>query len=166
MTEQAVPTKAELLELLRTSGRELRGKIEALPAAGLEEGRYEGGWNGRQILAHVAAIEWMLPRIVDRARQQAAAPTAESSGQTEQWDVNAYNDKQVSRRASLSIAELVDEFERNRAASIAAVESTDEALLTAPVRLANGRVSPLAGELRRLAIDHAGGHLRDITGTG
>ena len=42
--------------------------VSSLPPARLEEGRYENGWNGRQILAHIASIEWSYPRLIDIAR--------------------------------------------------------------------------------------------------
>jgi len=42
--------------------------------------------------------------------------------------VDAYNDRQVARRSHLSAAELLDEFERNRAATIRAVEAAGEEL--------------------------------------
>ncbi|MCI0777944.1 MAG: hypothetical protein J4N95_07165, partial [Chloroflexi bacterium] len=61
-------TKAELLAELRASGREVTKRLGALPAEEFERGRYESGWNGRQILAHAAAIEWTYPRLLDIAK--------------------------------------------------------------------------------------------------
>ena len=69
VTEQRTPSKAELLDALRSSEREFLAKLEALPAEDFEQGRYEGGWNARQILAHVASIEWTYPRLMDVAKQ-------------------------------------------------------------------------------------------------
>jgi uncharacterized damage-inducible protein DinB len=68
----AVSSKQEVLEALRASGLEAVTALRSLPAAAFEEGRYESGWNARQILAHVAAIEWTYPRLLDLA----AAPSA------------------------------------------------------------------------------------------
>ena len=79
MTATPVPSKQELLDALRASRDEVLAIVRALPPARLEEGRYENGWNGRQILAHVASIEWSYPRLIDIARSagsdQPAAPT-------------------------------------------------------------------------------------------
>ena len=54
MTQQTAPTKAELLAQLRDGGAQALGTLRALDAATFEKGRYENGWNGRQILAHLA----------------------------------------------------------------------------------------------------------------
>ena len=128
-------TKRGLLEALRTSRDEVLTLVRALPAERLEEGRYENGWNGRQILAHIASIEWSYPRLIDIARDAAspppapaATPTADPPTRSMRGGNDAYNDRQVAKRAHLSVAELLDEFERNRAATIAAVEAADERL--------------------------------------
>src|SRR3990172_4819327 len=72
------PTKAELLEALRSSGEQALKTLRALPAASWTEGRYENGWNAREILAHLASIEWAYPKLIDLARggppQEKAAP--------------------------------------------------------------------------------------------
>ena len=72
--EQQVLTKAELIEALRAGGQEAVERLSALPEEKFGEGRYENGWNGRQILAHVASIEWTYPRLLDLARQAATPP--------------------------------------------------------------------------------------------
>ena len=56
MTGKNFPTKADLLAALRSSGEAVTATVRALPAAALESGRYEGGWNGRQILAHLERL--------------------------------------------------------------------------------------------------------------
>jgi hypothetical protein len=78
--------------------------------------------------------------------------------------VDAYNDRQVAKRAHLSVAELLDEFQDNRAATIAAVERADDALLASPVRSAAGVTGSLARVLYAVTVDHAVMHARDIAG--
>ena len=177
MASPQIPTKAELLEALRSSGREVVEAVRALPLDSLEEGRYQSGWNGRQILAHVASIEWTYPKLFDVAGQAAAG--AIGSGEvrrTEPGDaagtptriaqggIDGYNERQVAKRAEASAAELLEEFERNRAATIRAVESADEALLTRPIRSAGGITGALSAVLRAVAVDHVRAHARDIAG--
>ena len=161
-------TKQQLLKDLRTSRDEVLRIVRALPAPKLEEGRYENGWNGRQILAHIASIEWSYPRLIDIARDagspqpQAAAtdpPTRSMRGGND-----AYNDRQVAKRAGVSVADLLVEFETNRAATIAAVEGADEALFAHPIRSAGGIVGPLAEVFHQVAVLHVLGHARDISG--
>jgi hypothetical protein len=178
VTSPPIPTKSELIAELRSSGTTFVSRMQALPASEFEQGRYENGWNGRQILAHVASIEWTYPRLLDIARQGAAAvvpaltetvrrtepgETAGVPTRTAQGGIDAYNARQVERRADASVAELIEEFERNRAALIAAVEQADDALFAAPIRSAGGITGPLAGVIQAVAVGHILGHMRDIT---
>lgn len=77
--------------------------------------------------------------------------------------IDAYNARQVARRADVSLSALIDEFARNRAATIAAVEMIDEPLLAVSIRSAGGIEGSLADVLRWAAVDHVLGHVRDIT---
>lgn len=185
MTEQHVPSKAELLEALRSSEQELLQRLRTLPAEEFEQGRYEGGWNGRQILAHVASIEWTYPRLLDLARQAAAAPEAKEepaapapaeprpaepaqSGSPPsrgmRGGVDDYNTRQVEKRAGASVEELLAEFQKNRAATISAVEGVEEELLTTPIRSAGGIPGALAAVIYALAVAHPLAHVNDIVG--
>src|SRR5262245_66317306 len=120
------PSKADLLAALRASADEVVRIVAAMPPERLEEGRYENGWNGRQILAHLASIEWTYPRLVDLAREprstqarpSEASTTAEPPTREMRGGNDAYNERQVSRRAHLSVPELLAEFEKNRAVTI------------------------------------------------
>jgi hypothetical protein len=178
-SEPRVPSKAELLGVLRSTGDEIVSKLEALPAQSFEEGRYESGWNGRQILAHIASIEWTYPRLLDLAREgtppapEAKPPevrrtepgeAANVPTRTAQGGILSYNDRQVEKRADASVAELLEEFRRNRAATIAAVEQADESLLTTPVRSAGGITGPLAAVINAIAVLHVLAHANDIVG--
>ena len=184
MTQQQTPTKAELLEVLHSSGEELVTRLSALPPEEFEQGRYENGWNGRQILAHIASIEWTYPRLLEIARQaresgqgsegegQASgavrrAEPGEASGvptATARGGIDDYNRRQVDKRAEATVTELLEEFQRNRAATIAAIEGVDETLLNVPIRSAGGVTGPVAGVYQAVAVGHILAHLRDILG--
>lgn len=161
--------KAELLQALRDSGDRVSTDLLALPVERFEEGRYENGWNGRQILAHMASIEWTYPRLLDLARgtppepKPAAAPAVPrmASGSPQ---ILSYNDRQVEKRADVPVAELIAEFKENRAKTIAAVEAADESLFEKEVTSAGGAKGPLATVIDFVAVQHVLGHLRDITG--
>src|SRR5262245_27234870 len=159
-------TKQGLLHDLRTSRDEVLRIVRALPAAKLEDGRYENGWNGRQILAHIASIEWSYPRLIDIARDTASAQpqaaTAEPPTRAMRGGNDAYNDRQVAKRATVSVPDLLAEFETNRAATIAAVEAADDALFARQIRSAGGIVGPLAEVFHQVAVLHVLGHARDI----
>ena len=162
-----VPSKAELLEALRSSRDEILATVRALSPAALELGRYESGWNGRQILAHIASIEWTYPRLIDIARDSAPVPHPDSGPPTRSMrgGNDAYNERQVAKRGHLSVGELLEEFEKNRAATIQAVEAADEALFARTIRSAGGVTGPLALVFYRVAIQHALGHASDMAGT-
>jgi DinB superfamily len=158
-------TKPELLEALRSSRDEVVGIVRRIPVERLEEGRYENGWNGRQILAHIASIEWSYPRLIDIARDPPAPePTENLPTRTMRGGNDAYNDRQVAKRAHLSVVDLLAEFERNRAATIQAVEAADDALFARRIRSAGGVVGPLATVFYEVAVAHVLGHARDIAG--
>jgi hypothetical protein len=170
MADHREPSRAELLAALRDSGEEVSRAIRALPPERLEEGRYENGWNGRQILAHIASIEWTYPRLIDIAREAPAAggdeaPAAgDAPTRAMRGGNDAYNERQVARRAHLSPAELLAEFEANRATTIRAVAEADEALFARRIRSAGGVTGTLASVFYRVAVEHVRGHARDIAG--
>jgi hypothetical protein len=170
MSDERAMSKRELLQALQRSRDEVVAIVRAIPSAGLEEGRYENGWNGRQILAHIASIEWTYPRLIDIARDP-AAPTSgasEAAGDPPTRSMrggnDAYNERQVAKRAHCSAAELLAEFERNRATTIAAVEAADEALFGRTIRSAGGVVGPLATVFHQVAVVHVLGHAHDLGG--
>ena len=170
MTQQGVLSKTELLEELRSSQRDLLDRLGALPEDRFEQGRYEGGWNARQILAHVASIEWTYPRLIDIARQEAPAVAGQKksggpSTGTMRGGIDDYNERQVEKRAQASIAELLAEFKKNRDATIEAFEKADDALLQVQIRSAGGITGPLARVIFMVAVAHVAGHVNDIVGS-
>lgn len=163
-------TRSELVQALRANGTEMLAALRAAPPEAFAQGRYENGWNARQILAHVASMEWTYRNLIEIARKARDEPepgsTAGDSPPTREMrgGNDAYNARQVEKRASATIHELLEEFARNRAQTIAAVEATDEALLEVPIRSGGGHTGSLEVVLRTVAIDHVSSHVRDITG--
>lgn len=168
MTSEQPITKAELLAGLRSSAAEALATLRALPAETFEQGRYESGWNGRQILAHIASIEWTYPRLMQPlAPPPAPAPAATAAAPArpaQGGGVDAYNARQVEQRAGATIAELLDEFERNREKTIAAVEAADESVFLQPARSAGGASGQLGRVFYNVAVSHVQQHTRDIAG--
>jgi len=62
------------------------------------------------------------------------------------------------------VAELLAEFEKNRAATIAAVETAGDELLRTPIRSAGGITGALASVIQAVAVLHIRGHVNDIVG--
>ena len=166
MTEQTSITKADLLERLQDGGADALKRLRAMPEDSFEGGRYENGWSARQILAHIASIEWTYPRLIDVARDGPPQPRpadASATPATPSAPILSYNDRQVEKREDYTVEQLLDELESNRAATIAAVETADEELFSRPVRSAGGATGTLAEVLNYVAVLHVAMHVEDIT---
>jgi hypothetical protein len=160
-------SKQQLLSTLKANGAAAVERLRTIPADRFESGVYESGWNGRQILAHMASIEWTYSRLIDLAGAPSPAGTTAEGGEraaTAQGGIDTYNQRQVEKRADATIDELITEFEQNRQKTIAAVEAADEALFDVPIRSAGGRSGTLAKVLDEVAIQHVIGHTNDIAG--
>ena len=167
MAEQHVYTKQELLDALRSSEQQLRTVLAPLPEREYATGRYENGWNGHQILAHIASIEWTYPRLIETARlatTQHGSQASPTPAPAARGGIDAYNQRQVEKRKHEAVAGLLAEFHTNRAATIKAVEETDDALLLRPIRSAGGVTGPLSNVLHTVAVAHVLGHAADIVG--
>ncbi len=156
-----VVTRAELIESLITDGAHLEAAIAELPARAFERGVYEQGWNARQLLAHLAAIEWTYPRLIERAEQRASGADVPQGGGTG-FNMDAYNARQVERRADQPIEQLLTEFRRNRAATIDAVRAADAVLLGQPTKSAGGVEGTLLEVLASVAVGHVREHVDDL----
>ena len=177
-------TKQQLIDALTKTRDEALTTLRAVPAETFAEGRYENGWNGREILAHVASIEWTYPRLLDLAQQApadgqrtadstqqsaAAAPvqrTADDGSATSAPAPNilSYNDRQVEKRAGVPVADLIAEFEKNRNTLIAAVQAADDELLTRQIRSAGGITGTTADVIAAVANGHVQMHVADVAG--
>ena len=135
--ELGVPNKTELLAALRSSGQEVVGRVSALPPA--------------EASAAPAQVRRTEPG------ETPGTPTRIAQG-----GILSYNDRQVDKRAAASVQELLEEFQTNRAATIAAAESADEALFSTPIRSAGGITGPLASVLTAIAVLHVAQHVNDI----
>ncbi len=164
MTDQPALSKSQLLENLRSGGEELLSKLEGIPAEAIEAGCYENGWNGRQVLAHIAAIEWTYPRLIDVARSgpPEKKPEATATSKPAKGGINSYNDRQIERYADSSVAELLDVFRQNRETTISAIEATEDELFATEVKSAGGIKGPLATVINLVAVMHVNVHVNDI----
>lgn len=163
-------TKSELLEALRNGENETLDKLASVPADTFDRGCYENGWNGRQILAHITAIEWTYPKLIDVARgagqPQPKAPDKPKDEKPPQraasGGINSYNDRSVARYDGVSAKELIEEFRKNRATTIEVIEATDDDLFLQTVKSAGGITGPLGYVLNMVAVMHVSGHVNDI----
>ena len=156
-------TKDEVLENLRSGQRAFVEAVRSHPNDRWPEGCYEEGWTAKDILAHVASIEWTYPKLLLLAQE----PPKERDGEKRfRGGIGGYNERQVDKRRSAPVEELIEEFERNREATIASVEEADDALLGEPVRSAGGVEGTALEVMNYVAVVHVRDHLDDITGSG
>ena len=140
--------------------RACREVVAAIGADDLERGVYENGWSARQLLAHLAAIEWTYPRLIEQARSPAEARPTSSASRS--FDMDAYNHRQVSNRADATIPELLEEFARNRQSTITAIADAEQELLNQPTRSAGGAQGTLLEVLTNVTLEHVRTHLSDL----
>ncbi len=153
-------TRNDLLAALRDDAARLPQVVAAIGADHLERGVYENGWSARQLLAHLAAIEWTYPRLIEQARSPAEPrPTSSASAS---FNMDAYNHRQVANRETASVVELLEEFAENRRATIAAVANAEEELLAKPTRSAGGAQGTLLDVLMNVTVEHVRTHLSDL----
>lgn len=172
MAQQAIISKDQLIQGLHASEQQLIDALANVDAAALEEGCYENGWNAREVLAHIASIEWTYANVLDLAKGGDETAPAPKPGRPATTSYNppasgailSYNDRQIEKRAGMSPAELLAEFRENRARTIAAIEAADDELLSRIVRSAGGIKGPAANVLQTLAVGHVMVHLNDILG--
>jgi uncharacterized protein (TIGR03083 family) len=156
-------SKEQLIEGLRTSEQQLIESLDSVAAADLESGCYENGWNAREVLAHVASMEWTYAKILDiAAKKPKAEGSPAKSAPPASGAIGSYADRQIEKRAQASVADLLAEFRENRAKTLAAVESAEESILAAPVQSAGGLRGSAANVLQGLAVGHVMMHLNDI----
>jgi hypothetical protein len=161
-------TKSDLLQALRDGEKDALDKLSALPEDAFDKGCYENGWNARQILAHITAIEWTYPKLIDVAKsppapkaedkpKEAKPPTKTASG-----GINSYNDRSIARYEGVSAKNLIEEFKKNRATTIKTIEAEDDDTFLKPVKSAGGITGPLGYVMNLVAVMHVGGHVNDI----
>lgn len=152
--------KTDALAELESDAEAVAAVVAERAAGEWDAGVYENGWSARQLLAHLAAIEWTYPKLIERAREAPAASGGAGGG----FDMDAYNHRQVAKRADAPISDLLAEFARNRAATIAALRDADDDLLARPARSAGGVEGTLLGVFASVSIDHVREHLADLRG--
>ena len=154
-------TRDNLIRDLQTDAQTLADTVARIPEDGWNDGVYEHGWSARQLLAHIAAIEWTYPKLIERAAAAQTAETAETA--VTDFDMDAYNHRQVEKRGDTPILDLLAEFQRNRQATIAAIQAAPDAILTRPTRSAGGVEGTLLEVLAGVARTHVRQHLTDLT---
>jgi Mycothiol maleylpyruvate isomerase N-terminal domain len=148
--------KDEVVGKIQKLQTEIEQAVSSMPEEGWSRGVYEGGWNARQILAHIASTSGTAGFILGMARTS-SAPTLGGS-----YDENAFNDQQVAARESKTVADVLAEIQGNLQRGIDSVRDAPDELLARQFRAPWG----IEGEVGKVIVmsleGHLGMHLADL----
>ena len=171
MTEQWVPSKAELLERLRASRDHVLATVRALPAESLELGtvrerleRPTGLGPRRLHRMDLPAADRTSPARRGRQRRPRGAVNSRSAPcgvesmltMTGKWRGAPTCRRRSCSTSSSGTAPPPSARSRPRTRSYSGV----------PIRSAGGFTGPLAAVFHAVAVEHVLGHIRDIAGSG
>lgn len=135
---------------------QIQQTVSSMPDHVWSQGVYQGGWNARQLLAHMASTSGTAGFILGMARM----PSAPNLGAG--YDENAFNAQQVASRESKSIADIVGEIKGNFQRGMDAVRDAPNDLLTKHFR-APWDVEGEVGDVIVMSLEgHLGMHLADL----
>lgn len=154
----------ECLAMLSTTPDWIEEQARRVPVDGWEVVIHggEGGWNRRQMLAHIVTID---KRHGNRVRLSAGLPNDTGvTSQSELPPINDWNQAQVDARAGRTIDELLAEMRQNRRDFIALVRSlTPEQRERVHIDRAGLPPTPFADWLPHVH-EHAVSHMQEVTG--
>ena len=121
----------------------------------------EGGWNRRQLLAHLASINL---RQTLRARLAAGVP--DPSGITDASTlppIDEWNVVEVGQRSTMTVDQIMEEFRANRRELVGLIESISPEQRSG-IRISRGSETMSFAEWLPFMIRHDREHLADIVG--
>lgn len=112
----------QLAARLRDKGAETVEFFQTLPPAAWQSTVYTEGsaWDVRQVLCHFVSAERSFLVLFENI-------IAGGEGSPEGFDIDHFNEREVSRMADLAAGELIAQFEQTRAAMVAFVEKMADA---------------------------------------
>ena len=158
--------RSDLAEELDRHGRKVLARLRLCSPGSDARRPVEGGWSQWELAAHLAAIEWTLPRLIGMAQTAGAGGGKPASATAKSTPlpggIDAYNKREVERRQGQSLEAMIEEFARNREATVKAVRAAPAEVLLRSVRSAGGLDGTAADVLRRVGIAHADLHLAEL----
>ncbi len=154
-----------LIDELQADAVRVEQVLRALTPTRLASGAYEQGWTVKDVVAHLASIEWTYARLFDlptTSSETHAGDADSGTNSSSAVDMNAYNARQVDKRRNATVDALLTEFRRNRERTIAAVRGATDAELARRITSLGGASGRLADVIQRVAVEHVRVHLRDI----
>jgi hypothetical protein len=151
-----MPTKDKIIDRMQELQGQIEQAVSSMPEEAWTKGVYEGGWNAREILAHMAATSGTAGFLLGMARMS-SAPTLGGT-----YDENTFNAQQVASRVNKSTSDLLDEIRRNIQLGVGSVQGAPDDLISKHFRAPWG----VEGEVGDVIIEslegHLGMHLADL----
>ena len=148
--------KDEVVAKMQSLKGEIEQAVSEMPEEAWEQGVYEGGWNARQVLCHMASMSGVVGFVLGIARM----PASPSLGAS--FDENAFNARLVAAREGKSNADLLGEIKSNFERDISALRAAPDDLLGTDFR-APWDVEGELGDVIVMSLEeHLGTHLADL----
>jgi hypothetical protein len=149
-------TKDQIIGKMEDIQSQIEQAAASMPEDAWTKGVYEGGWNARELLAHIASMSGTAGFSLGMARM----PSAPSLGAG--FDEDAFNAQLVTAREHKSTADLVSEVRANFERDITAVRDAPDDLLAKHWR-APWEVEGEVGDVIVMSLEgHLGMHLGDL----
>jgi hypothetical protein len=152
-------TKDEIVSTMEQFQSDIEKAVATVPEEAWSRGVYEGGWNTRQILSHVASTSGVAGFILNMA-QAPDVPASDPRGAS--FNVDDFNKIQVDMRAGKTPAEVLSEIRANLQRDIAAVRAADNTLIDKEFRAPWDAEGPVGDMIVGSFREHLGMHLADL----
>ncbi|HEX9030096.1 MAG TPA: DinB family protein [Anaerolineales bacterium] len=149
-------TSTHLAERLRSEGEKTVAFFQELDPEQWEQTIYTEGaqWTLRQILAHFVISEASMVRLIENILNG-------GPGSPQDFRLNEYNERHVARLQDISVDSLLEQYKKNRQASVALAAQLSPADLARTGRHPYLGVAPVS-EILKLMYRHNQIHQREI----
>ena len=152
------PTKAGLIEALRSRRAELDALLSGVPPALLDEPGVAGDWSIKDIVAHLTYHDrWFADRLHESLRGETYRPTDMDS-----MDFDVRNDRIYRQHRGRPAMEVIAESRAVFLRLMAGVVAHTESFLIEPQRFEGVPEPVVVGTLLRGVVDHSGEHLAGL----
>jgi hypothetical protein len=152
-------TKEEIVSAIEQFQSDIEHAVAAVPEEAWSQGVYEGGWNTRQILSHIASTSGVAGFILNMA-QAPNVPEGDPRGGA--FNIDDFNKIQVDMRSGKTPAEVLAEISANLQRDIAAVRAADDALIEKQFKAPWDAEGPVGDMIISSFREHLGMHLADL----
>ncbi len=160
-------TRDDIVTALRDVRKRMEDAAASLPKDDWSSGVYEGGWNAKQLLAHIASTSGVANFLLAMANLPESPGAASGGAPAFDRDAfdrqnDAFNRQQVGMRSEKSVEEMLDEIRSNILRDIQAVQAAPEELIAKHYRAPWG-VEGTVGEVIIASLrGHLGTHVADL----